>query len=700
MYYKTPETNGYLATVKRFRIGIIAFYTLLALLLITTLRPEFVTSDEQCWLEGSKEYKKTEAKSYTTNYVAYLRIDIDVFDESVKKQLHLLQHELEALKGVEQVDSIFSSRYIYEDMESKESSLVKALPVEAFNAVELKAFVAEFDAPYRHFVNDDFTHFNYYIYSDEPVDIASIKIPFEHHYSEPEEDVSLTTYGFYIFLIIIAIVTLFRLIFNNFLSSIIAMIIIALTISITFAVMNLVTGIDRIHIAMSLIIVSIALVDYLYFYMRWHVSYLNNSAEHALEKMLNRNLIPAFWTSIITVIGLGSLVLIDSHMVVSLSLSVILASTVTYLLNLTLLPALLSYFTVSKPEICIGKYCLLCANGEINFNQLHLKLFIAATIVVTTIGAYKVVFSAEELFLEHVDNTLITVNVPYEEIDIELVNQLDRFELELKAANTGVRDVNSVATLLHRIDAANTQNGELDDQRLWQALFFLELYDLEQELYDEEVLKVSIRIENANRTQLIKWIEQYEALPIYFTDMDTLLSSAKIDKKILLGLSLLTALLIIGAMMGWIFRSKEMALTGFIVNAVPIAWFGLFIELLDISLSIEVLIAMIITVALASDATIHFTYKYYRNRNIGRPIKESLEGMLFYGGIPVAIGSMILAVVFAMLTFTQVPSLQLIGGFGAVLILISLLTDIFVLPVLLMLFDRFESKLKKSEPES
>ncbi len=695
MHYKTPETSRYLEFVKRFRVGIITFYALLAVLLISTLHPEFVTSDEQCWLEGSKEYKKTEAKAYATNYVAYLRVEIEAFDDSVKQQLHTLQHDLEALKGVEQVDSMFSSRYIYEDMQSKESSLVKALPIESFDAVELRAFVMKYTAPYRHFVSDDFKQFHYYIYSDEPVDISSVKIPFEYHYSEPDSDVSLGTYGLYILAIVIAIILLFRMIFNNFLSSIIAMVIIALTISITFAAMNLVTGMDRIHIALSLIVVSIALVDYLYFYMRWHVSYLNHSAEHALEKMLNRNLLPAFWTSVITLLGLGSLILVDSHMVVTLSLSVIFASTVTYLLNLTLLPALLSYFDVQKPEICIGKYCLLCANGEINFNQLHLKLFIAATIVVTAIGAYKMLFSAEELFLEHVDNTLITVNVPYDEIDIELVNKLDRFELELKAANAGVRDVNSVATLLHRIDSANTQNGMLDEQRLWQALFFLELYDLEYELYDEEVLKIAIRIESANRTQLIKWIEQYDALPIFFTDIDTLLSSAKIDKKILLGLSLLMALVIIGVMMGWIFRSKEMALTGFIVNAVPIAWFGLFIEILNISLSIEVLIAMIITVALASDATIHFTYKYFRNRSIGRTIKESLEGMLFYGGIPVAIGSMILAVVFAMLTFTQVPSLQLIGGFGAVLILISLLTDIFVLPVLLMLFDRFEGKLKQ-----
>jgi predicted RND superfamily exporter protein len=150
-----------------------------------------------------------------------------------------------------------------------------------------------------------------------------------------------------------------------------------------------------------------------------------------------------------------------------------------------------------------------------------------------------------------------------------------------------------------------------------------------------------------------------------------------------------TALIIIGLIMGWIFRSKEMVFVGFIVNAIPIIWFGLFLNLLKVPLSLEVLIAMTITIGLASDATVHFAFKYYRSRFYGRTEKHGLEVMFFYAGVPVIIGAIVLIAVFSLLTLTDVPSLQLIGAYGAILMVLSLLTDLLVLPVLLLAIDRF-----------
>ena len=106
-------------------------------------------------------------------------------------------------------------------------------------------------------------------------------------------------------------------------------------------------------------------------------------------------------------------------------------------------------------------------------------------------------------------------------------------------------------------------------------------------------------------------------------------------------------------------------------------------------LSLEVLIAMTITVGLASDATVHFGFKYYRSRFYGRTEKHALEVMFFYAGVPVIIGAIVLMAVFALLTLTDVPSLQLIGAYGAILMLFSLLTDLLILPVLLLAIDKF-----------
>ena len=52
-----------------------------------------------------------------------------------------------------------------------------------------------------------------------------------------------------------------------------------------------------------------------------------------------------------------------------------------------------------------------------------------------------------------------------------------------------------------------------------------------------------------------------------------------------------------------------------------------------------------------------------------------------------------LAVTFYGLTFSDAPTLQLIGGYSAILILMSLAVDLFILPILLLLVDKY---LKKS----
>jgi predicted RND superfamily exporter protein len=107
------------------------------------------------------------------------------------------------------------------------------------------------------------------------------------------------------------------------------------------------------------------------------------------------------------------------------------------------------------------------------------------------------------------------------------------------------------------------------------------------------------------------------------------------------------------------------------------------------------LIAMTISVGLASDATIHFAFKYFRLRHFGRSRKHTLEKMYFYAGIPVIIGSTILILVFASLYFSQIHSLQLIGIYCAVLIFFSLLSDLFILPVMLLAVDGFERRGRK-----
>ena len=179
----------------------------------------------------------------------------------------------------------------------------------------------------------------------------------------------------------------------------------------------------------------------------------------------------------------------------------------------------------------------------------------------------------------------------------------------------------------------------------------------------------------------------YEGIELYFVDDATLIGSAKYNKAILLTSSILTALVIIGMIIGWIFQAGPMVFLGLTINAIPLVLFGTIVTLFAIPLSIEMLIAMSISLGLASDATIHFAFKYFYFRHFGRTQKQTLAKIYFYSGIPVIIGSVMLIGVFLMLYFSQVESLKLIGLYSSGLISLSLLTDLFIIPVILLLLD-------------
>lgn len=696
MYYHTPKVKNYVEGIQKHRFIIIMAYLLITVITLMFYRPVFVSSDSAFWLNESKEMQRTQAQSYDAKYIGALELNIGVFDEETKLKLNHFQHSLEKLPNIGHVDSLCSAYRIYTEGDD-DSSLVKATPLGVMDAKALKKFVKAYGKDYEGFVNDDFSKVSYFLYSKEPIDISHIEIPFPYSYSQPSAKADLSDYILSMLVVIVSIVLFFRLIFHNYISAIAGLFVIAVTMVGTFALVYLFTNDNKVHIAMTLIVVSIALIDYLYFYYRWHVSQYKADVSRAMLKTINRNIHPAFWTSIITLIGLGPLLIVDSVIIQQLSLSVILASILAYLLNLTLLPALVSYFNVTHPKVEFARYCYMFANKEMYYNRSYLKLFLVASTIVMMVGAYQLFFAQEKLFADNVENDLITISVPYEEVDEQLLQKINSFEEDLSRHFSGVKEVNSLLTIMELFNRANAQEDIYSEQNYMQALFFLELYGLEENVLNDNTLFIRITLQEVDKNEIIHWLQNYKEMPIYFTDVDSIIGSAKLDKLMTLGVSLGTALVIIGLIMGWIFRNKEMAVVGFFVNAIPIIWFGLFLNLFNVPLSLEVLIAMTITVGLASDATIHFGFKYYRSRFYGRTEKHALEVMFFYAGVPVIIGAIVLMAVFTLLTFTDVPSLQLIGAYGVILMFLSLLTDLLILPVLLLAIDKFSKGSHKEE---
>ncbi|MCK9374402.1 MAG: hypothetical protein M0P91_14570 [Sulfuricurvum sp.] len=692
MYYHTPNTSGFVAAVRRFRSLIIGFFIVISIAIFAFIRPELISSDTFFWLSESKQFQKTCKQEYTATYIGRLSVRTDSFDEQTKIRLQLVQNELEHLSGVEQVESLFASYIVYNDQSFEESALVKALSINRLDAEKIHTFVTAFPKPYEQMVNDDFTEFHFLIHSKTPIAIDSITVPFKFHYSEPVVEAELGHYLWYAGVIIIVILLMSQILFKNFIAAIGAISVTLITLIWTFCIIYLLTGSRQMHIAMSLMVVSIAIGHYLYFYYRWHVSQFKNDPIRALEKSINRNLHPAVWTLPVLIISLGSLLFADSKIVTMLSMSLMVSSAVAYIVNIVFLPALLSYFSVSHPKVGFARICYWFANREIHYNPKILKGFMTLSFIVLIVMAIRVTTASDGFFDKHVTHTTITLNVPFEEIDLNTLQKIETFEKELRADNHGIAKVDSIVTILKQLDMANKPQSVLDEQRLLQALFFLELYDLKQAYIEKDALNITITLHNADQSSIIRWLEGYQKLPLYFTDVESLSESSKMDKSILLAFSLVSALLMIGLIMGVIFRSIQIGVVGFVANALPIIWFTLFMMLFDFALSIEALIAMTISVGLTSDTIIHFAYKYFRSRYFGRTRKHALEIMFFYSGVPAITSAVVLMIVFALLTLTQLQSLQLIGAYGTLLMFMSLLSDLFILPVLLLSIDRSEQK--------
>jgi len=695
MYYNIPNINRYLYYGVKYRKVTILFYLLLATYLAFLYQPKFLSSDELFWLNSSSELKKTNQKKLSTYSLEKLTVHIETLDDASFEKLKLLHEELKSLNGVSKVSSIFSNDFI-ETQEDNGSEMVVVINSSELNSLELKNLVKEEHNEYCNVVGENFQTFYFFISTQDPIKFEKLSIPGSYEYTSLNSTLNWLEIFVYAFIFIAITTLIFRVLFRNYISTFGGVLLITLTTLLTFSIIIMLTNIYTIHIAMPFITISIALVEYLYFYYRWHVSQYKTDRLNALRKMLNRSMTPAMWTSVLTALGLGSLVLLDSDIIKLLSLSVIISSITGYILNLTLLPAYLSYFELKHTHVPYAKLGYLLASNELHYSKKFLFSFLTFTYLLLFVGAYLTYSKSSNLFKIPVKNEQIELKIPYKEINLALVQSLETFTKDLQENfEDELGDVNSLASIVNNLNHANTQTTTLDEEALLQALFYMDLYNLSEKYFNENTLTVEINLFDINKLALLDWLLSHEGIELYFVDEETLLGISKYSQTVLLTTSLFSALVLIGLITGWIFRSKAMIFVAFTINAIPILWFGIIISLLSIPLSLEMLIAMTISLGLASDATIHFGFKYFRLRYFGRSQKHTLEKMFFYAGIPVIIGSTVLILVFASLYFSQIHSLQLIGIYSALLILISLLTDLFILPVILLFIDNFQNKNKK-----
>jgi hypothetical protein len=509
---------------------IIVLYLLLVAGAFMVYEPKVLSSDAMFWLKDSKELQRTESRQFATRYMSRLTVTVPRFDEQMKAQLAQLQTTLSQQEGVESVRSLFSRDLGVAEHGNGASEMVAVVNTGQMDALRLRQLVKELHNDYCSVVEHNFHTFHYFILSDKPFEVAGLHIPGNWKLSSVQTTADWRHYLWFLVLFVVVMFALFRLLFRNSVSALSSLAVLGITTVLTFALIYLFTGVEAVYIAMPFITVSITLVDFLYFYYRWHVSHYRHDQINALIRMIERSAAPAMWTSVITTLGLGGLLFIDSDIIRLLCLAVILSSVVGYIVNLTFLPALLSYFELEHTHVFYAKFGFWLASSELHYNRAFLFGFLGATFMLIVSGAYLIYGERNSFFDLHVQNEQIEVKIPYEQVDLALIGSIDRFTDDLKQRfDDGLGEVVSLASIVKSLDDANSQTSGLDEEALLQALFYLDLYGLSPKYFDDSAVTVTINLFDINKVELIDWLSHYDGLDIYFIDHETLLGSAKFE---------------------------------------------------------------------------------------------------------------------------------------------------------------------------
>lgn len=147
---------------------------------------------------------------------------------------------------------------------------------------------------------------------------------------------------------------------------------------------------------------------------------------------------------------------------------------------------------------------------------------------------------------------------------------------------------------------------------------------------------------------------------------------------------LLTAFALIALTMGLLFRSVKMAFLSLVPNLFPILLTAGFIGFAGIDLNMTTAIVFTIAFGIAVDDTIHFLSRYHQEIRAGRTNLLAVRRTYISTGKAIIITTIILLGGFVSLLFSSFLSTFYIGLFVSMTLLFAVITDLTLLPLLLL----------------
>lgn len=154
-----------------------------------------------------------------------------------------------------------------------------------------------------------------------------------------------------------------------------------------------------------------------------------------------------------------------------------------------------------------------------------------------------------------------------------------------------------------------------------------------------------------------------------------------------LGSSLVLEVFVIGAILSLTFRSLLVGVVSMIPNIFPVAVIGSLVVWSGRTLDPATVIVFNVCLGLAVDDTVHVLSAVARQRRKGVPIAGAVRRAVAETGNAIVVGGLVLAVGFAAVTVSSVPSLASFGLLACAAVAAATVAELILLPALLVVTD-------------
>lgn len=149
---------------------------------------------------------------------------------------------------------------------------------------------------------------------------------------------------------------------------------------------------------------------------------------------------------------------------------------------------------------------------------------------------------------------------------------------------------------------------------------------------------------------------------------------------------LIFSVLLIALIMGWVYRSVRMMLISMIPNLIPLLAVGGLMGALGIELKTSTAVIFTIAFGIAYDDTIHLLGKFKIELTKGIGHRMALKNAYLARGKAMILSSLILCCGFSLLIFSNFMGSFYMGVLISITLFIALLSDLLLLPVLILLY--------------